>query len=123
MLRSVSLAVVLISSLSVAACATDGGTAQISAAAPAGYYAADYDNGYYGDPYGWRAVPYGFVGVGYGWNDGLYYPGSGADVFDRAGKRRAATPAQRNFWKQQRRSHEQAQVDSNRTERDRPPGR
>lgn len=56
-----------------------------------------YDR-YYGNPYGWRSVPYGYAGAGYGWYNGYYYPGRGAWVYDRRGYRQALPPAHRDYW-------------------------
>lgn len=57
----------------------------------------DY-NQYWGDPYGYRNVPVGFIGQGFGWYGNQYYPGNGNFVYDRRGVRRAWNQQQRRYW-------------------------
>lgn len=61
-----------------------------------GYY-SQYDR-FYGDPYGFRNVPVGFLGAGFGWYDNFYYPGVGSYVYDRRGFRRGWNQQQRAYW-------------------------
>lgn len=61
-----------------------------------GYY-SQWDR-YYGDPFGFRYVPVGFVGAGFGWFGNHYYPGVGNWVYDRRGVRRAWNRHQQAYW-------------------------
>jgi hypothetical protein len=60
----------------------------------------------YGDPYGYPYGydPYGgyYGGRGYGWYDGYYYPGSGAYVYDRAGRGYRMRAQDRAYWEARR---------------------
>lgn len=60
-------------------------------------YNAGYDR-YYGDPLGYRAVPYGYAGSNFGWSGRYYYPGTGNYVFDRAGRQRQWSRGQQRYW-------------------------
>lgn len=60
------------------------------------------------DSYGGLSVGYGdsddgyYSGSYYGWYDNLYYPGAGAWVYDRDGKRQAWSEKHRSYWEARR---------------------
>ena len=77
----------------------------------AGYYGDGYvNNGYDCDPYApfddYYACDsgHGFANIGFGggWYDQYYYPGYGAYIFDRGGRRHAMRDNHRRHWSRQR---------------------
>ncbi len=84
------LLVIGLSALGLSGCAYDdvGGYGGLSAG-----YGNPYYDGYYG-PYDYGGWDY----PGYGWYQGYYYPGQGAFVYDRGGRRYAMRQADRDYW-------------------------
>jgi hypothetical protein len=86
-------AFILITGLSVGACATYGGYG--------GNYG--YGGGYgYGDNYGYGGRSGVSVSIGtgnyWGWNDGYYYPGTGYYVYDRYRRPYRWNGYQQRYW-------------------------
>ncbi|WP_184198805.1 hypothetical protein [Polymorphobacter multimanifer] len=94
--RVFGLGLLAIAAMGVGACADQYAYGRAPGYGNTGGY-ADY-NQYWGDPYGYRNVPVGYVGQGFGWNNGYYYPGNGNFVYDRRGSRRAWNQQQRSYW-------------------------
>lgn len=93
--RVLSIGLLALAAVGVSACAD-----QYAYGRAPGYdnYAVGGYDQYWGDPYGYRNVPVGYVGTGFGWYGNYYYPGNGAYVYDRRGARRAWNNNQRAYW-------------------------
>ena len=70
------------------------------------YYGAGYGYGspYYGSGYGYGSpyYGYGYQPSYYGWHNDYYYPGTGAYVYGRDGRRWEWSPSQRRYWESRR---------------------
>jgi hypothetical protein len=105
-LRTTALALAAVIGLS--ACTSPYGYSGVSmGVGNAGYYDPYYGGGYgYGYDAGYSG--YGYPGYGFayapywGWNDGLYYPGTGYYVYDRHHHKHHWTDAQRRYWQARR---------------------
>ena len=94
--RIIGAGLILAATLGLAACAGNygGGYGSIGYA---GGYNSGYDR-YYGDAFGYRSVPYGYVGSNFGWYGNSYYPGTGVYIYDRRGHRRQWSSQHRSYW-------------------------